>query len=348
MHPFHECPLRSSSLLITNKEKIIVTATDELFEILGYEEPNRLLGKSLDILHPMKKGPSYLFKHASSGYVSFDVCVHRDPLKCTDELDYWLIRPTHTKSQQRNITGPTTLLRLSPFGTIENAYPSVDFPQVHHQLRHRPIMSFIHESDVRKVCHRLNQIRYKTHCTLRVRWLNQSCNSSNEDNFEWVLLTVMNAPSQLPCDYLENPQSQPICIIRRLYETEDEVSNFKTSAIAGWQATCLETAYKALGQVRKGGFEMYQIVQSVHLALDQGKSYLIEYLAHVLHYLIELLGELGYLTDMEDIHCMDQANRKNAKKAKRCYKRSNIPSVKVYDDKHTWTVPLLRKNFKEL
>lgn len=345
MHPFHECPLRSSSLLIINKEKHIVTATDELFDILGYADSSQLLGKSIDLLCPMKNESLYLLKHASAGYISFEICIHHDPLASTGDLDYWLLQPINTKPQKNSVLGPTTLLRLSPFGTIESAYPSIDFPQIHSQLRHLPIMSFIHESDVRTLCYRLSQTRYTAHYTLRIRWLDQRQKPTDESNFQWVLMTVMNAPRRLPCSSLNDLQSQPICVIRKVYETQEEMSDLQMSAITSWQVLCIDAAYKVFDQAKRGGIGLYQIVESIHLALDQGKSYLVEFFAHVLHYLLEFLGEIEYFSQADNINDTNESDRKNVKKAKRCYKRSNMPSVKVYDDTHTWTVPLFRKKF---
>lgn len=345
-HSFYKCPLRSSSLLIVNKEKqTIVTATDELLDILGYHESNQLLGKSIQLLNPIKKESFHLLKHKSTGYIPFEICIHHDPLANTVDLDYWLVHPVNITSQQNTMLGPVTILRLSPFGTIENAYPSIDFPQINSELQHRPIMSFVHESDVRQLCEKVSKTKYKSHHTLRIRWLDRSSHSSSDqDNFHWVMLTVMNAPRRLSCSSFDDLQSWPICVIRIVYESEQDIQGLRAPVNYCWKTIWLDALHGLVEQARRGSFELYRLVQSIHLALDQGKSYLVEFFAHALSYLLEFANELKYcyLSEMDKVECV-KIKMENKKKNS---KYSNTPSIRVYDNDTIYTIPFITKAFQ--
>ncbi|CAO3690651.1 unnamed protein product [Rhizopus microsporus] len=350
-HSFHECPLRSYSLLIINKEKqTIVTGTDELFDILGYKEPHQLIGKSIHLLNPQKKKDHYVLHHTSSRHIPFEICIHHDPLTNAKDLDYWLIRPLDNRHS--NTLGPVTILRLSPFGTIENAYPSVDFPQKHTELQHQPIMSFIHESDLITVCQRLSKTRYKSHHTLRIRWLNHHPRQSTHqtaDAFQWVMLTVMNAPRRLSCSSLDDPQSRPICIVRVLYDSPEEAPP-PVSINDCLRLACFEAIHLLTSQLSQGTLQLHNWIDSIHAALDQGKAYLLEFIAHLLSYALDFTNELGILyhppiqecsTKEDDLDMEDMINKKKYK----VYSNTTTPMIKVYDNnKQLWSIPLFRKN----
>lgn len=358
-HSFHDCPLRSSSLLIVSKEKqTIVTATDEVFDILGYD-PKELVGKSINLLDPRqhydaeKKKDCFTLCHESFGQLPFEICIHHDPLTNATDLDYWLIRPVNTL--RKKTSSPFTILRLSPFGTIEHAYPSNQFPQQLAQLKGHPIMSFVHESDLRSMCEKLCHIRRRTHHTFRVRWLHllHPRETHNDQDFEWVSFTVMNSPRRLSCDAVNDPQSRPICIIRpdQEHKLETHCSSFPTpylltGLVSGtvrllWEGTSL------------GVSTFFELMEGMHTALDQGKIYMIEYFAHLLTHALKMVNELMYFSDglnkkeedmvymkkqqfkIDDHHLLEEKKKKN-----HLY---GLSSVKVSVENNIWSVPLYMK-----
>lgn len=330
-HFFHNCPLRSSSLMIVNKEKqTIVTATDEVFNMLGYE-PIQLVGKSVSILNPTKhkqRENCYYLLHESYGKTCFELCIHFDPLTNATDLEYWLLRPIAIQRQSALVrassspsTGPVTILRLSPFGTIEHAYPSLEFPQTPHDLRGQPIMSFVHQSDVRSLCEKLSKIPQRVYTTFRIRWLKAHPKHGEEQQYKWVSFTVMNNPRRSSCSSLYDPQSRPVCIIRPLYQEEDNSQHQSpSSGILGFAFNML------VEQTNFGVNTLYQTLESLHLAIDQGKSYLIEFLAHLITQILTVTCELvGHLEGKSN----DEKN--------------NIPAVNVSLDNCVWAVPLYIK-----
>ncbi|KAL9554479.1 hypothetical protein MBANPS3_002809 [Mucor bainieri] len=313
-HSFHACPLRSSSLLIVSKEKqTIVTATDEVFNMLGYE-PTCLIGKSVDILHlcsvPKKPSSSssccYTLRHASHGDIPFDICSHFDPLANATDLEYWLIRPAQHMSTIPNMhtssnamRGPVTILRLSPFGTIEHAYPSSEFPQKLHELIGHPIMSFVYKSDVRFLCERLSKLPKRTFTTFKVRWLKQHPRHNVEDQFEWVAFTVMNSPRRLSCSALDDPQTRPTCIIRPIYDPTDTAEKEEKEEAAYfydalWDALLLP--------VKSGISTIFSTLDALHTAMDEGRSYVVQFLGHLITHFLKVSSELLYHAALEFEH----------------------------------------------
>lgn len=367
-HTFHGCPLRSSSLLIVSKEKqTIITATDEVFDILGYE-PTELVGRSINILDPRQqfyydggeKKERFTLCHESLGQLPFEICIHHDPLTNATDLDYWLIRPVNML--RKKPSSPFTILRLSPFGTIEHAYPSTQFPQQTRELKGHPIMSFVHESDVRPLCDKLCNIRRRTHQTFRVRWLNllHPKESHNDQDFEWVSLTVMNSPRKKSCDAAYDPQSRPICIIRPdppciLEKPQKECQSsyltpyLLTGLVSGtvrllWEGTSL------------GVNTFLEVMEAMHDAMDHGKTYIIEYLAHILTYSIKMMNEIIYFSSLDDFKQeQNQEQHKNTTKKKKQlnlddrllleekkkkYHLYGLSSIKVSIENNIWSVPL--------
>jgi hypothetical protein len=286
-HYFHNCPLRSSSLMIVHKEKqTIVSATDEVFNMLGYE-PAQLVGKPVSILEPSRSKQGY-FLQASHGKVRFELCIHFDPLANAKDLEYWLLRPVQNQSIS---SGPVTILRLSPFGTIEHAYPCLEFPQQPHELKGQPIMSFVYPSDVGPLCQKLSKIPSRLYTTFRIRWLKYHPKHAQEHQYEWVSFTVMHNPKK---SFAEDPQSRPVCIIRPLQEEQLSPS-------------VLALAFNMLAeQTRCGVNTLYQALEALHLAIDQGKSYLIEFLAHMITQILTVTCELvGHLEENKEDHIVN-------------------------------------------
>ncbi|GAN10746.1 hypothetical protein MAM1_0396c10293 [Mucor ambiguus] len=356
-HSFHACPLRSSSLLIVSKEKqTIVTATDEIFNMLGYE-PTRLIGKSIDILHP-RSAPNksssscYTLRHAFCGDIPFDICSHFDPLANATDLEYWLIRPVQHMTTIPNIhtsnntmRGPVTILRLSPFGTIEHAYPSSEFPQKPHELRGHPIMSFVYKSDVRFLCERLSKLPKRTFATFKVRWLKQHPRHNMEDQFEWVAFTVMNSPRRLSCSAVDDPQTRPTCIIRPIYdpidteEKEEEVDLYYTL----WDTlplpvkSCISTIFSTL--------------DTLHAAMDEGRSYVVQYVKHLITHFLKVSSELLYYAALEfqqyPNYNHEDSSENSSKKEELFVSGSSAcdtNTIKVTLDNCIWSVPLLINN----
>lgn len=428
-HSFHDCPLRSSSLLIVNTDKqTIITATDEVFDLLDYA-PTHLVGKSIHVLNPTlhrrrsaskgnkedKREEHFTLLHESLGQIPFDICVHHDPLTNATDLDYWLIRPIHNNNgiiqqpQNKTTEGGATILRLSPFGTIEHAYPSKHFPQQIHQLKGHPIMSFVHESDVRSLCEKLANIkRKKAYLTFSVRWLNkhhpkqlvadQEEEEEEEDTYDWVSFTVMNSQrnKRYSYDAANDPQSRPICIIRSTTappsqqqhtlqhstRRQQECSSSNSTYLVPYLLTGLVSGtVKLLWEGTSLGVNSFlDLMEAMHTALDQGKVYLIEYLAHLLTHAVKMMHEVVYVTTWEEdeqgttssssssssssgsdyyseedvVEYMDMnagvKKRKNRKK--RCHQKveektkeqlyDGLSSIRVsIDDDSIWSVPLL-------
>jgi hypothetical protein len=284
--------------MIVNKEKqTIVTATDEVFTMLGYE-PAQLVGKPISILEPTKHKNYYYLLHESYGKICFELCIHFDPLANAKDLEYWLLRPITQCTS--NSSSPVTILRLSPFGTIEHAYPCLEFPQTPHELKGQPIMSFIYPSDVRPLCEKLSKIPRRVYTTFRIRWLKFHPKQDQQQEYEWVSFTVMHNPRT------NDPQSRPVCIIRPLdqQESSEGILSFAFNMLADYGVNTL-----------------YQTLEALHLAIDQGKSYMIEFLAHMVTQILAITCELvGHLEERSH--------------------SEEIPSVNVSLDNCVWSVPL--------
>ncbi|KAI7868024.1 hypothetical protein BDF14DRAFT_625055 [Spinellus fusiger] len=217
-HSFYTCPLRSSSsLLIVNQlSQTIIAATDEVFDRLGYQ-PNELMGHSILTLALQQQhhtsSHSYYAQHARQGQVAMDICVHHDPFGAADSLDYWLIKLGEA-------VPPATVLRLSPYGTIEHAHPSPAFYQHTSEMLGKPIMGYIHSEDLPMVCTHLgNAVKSKTYysLTFRARWSKYAMNDLPDDSqghhYDWMAFTTIttghitsSTPETLPC--------RPICLLR--------------------------------------------------------------------------------------------------------------------------------------
>lgn len=379
-HSFHDCPLRSSSLMIVNKEKqTIVTATDEIFDILGYE-PTQLVGRSVNILDPRrkyykdeegKKKERFFLRHESFGQIPMDICIHHDPLTNAMDLDYWLIRPLATvlggglTTSTTTANLPITILRLSPFGTIEHAYPSTQFPQQLHELKGRPIMSFVHESDVRPLCEKLCNIKKRIHHTFRIRWLRlfHPKEEHTEDDFDWVTFTIMNSPRRLSCDAAYDPQTRPICIIRpaAMEETQSQPyrmhqQNQQCASIMSFSTPYLLTGLVS-GTIKLlwdgtslGVNQLLQLMEAMHAALDSGRTYLIEFLGHLLMHALKMMNEVIYFSSLEEYEHIDNSVHEEEKKKshkKKKYHLYGLSTVKVDVDNSVWSVPLyIKKTIK--
>lgn len=360
-HSFHDCPLRSSSLLIVSKEKqTIVTATDEVFNMLGYE-PTQLIGKSIEILNPRStlKDSCFMLRHESCGDIPFEICSHFDPLANATDLEYWLIRPVQMSSSIINaksittvIKGPVTILRLSPFGTIEHAYPSSEFPQTPHELKGHPIMSFVYKSDVRFLCERLSKLQRRAYATFKIRWLKQHPKDGIDDSdFEWVTFTVMNSPRRLSCTSANDPQTRPTCIIRSIYdENAQECSQELPENM--WNTIFQSMLLPVKSNIKT----FYNAIEMMNTAMDEGRLYVVQFLAHLITHFLKVTSELMYHAAIELEGYLTHGNGGNNNSEKKLIfesksnKRGNNStssspnSIKVTLDNCIWSVPLLINN----
>ncbi|KAF7727874.1 hypothetical protein EC973_006987 [Apophysomyces ossiformis] len=268
-HSFHHCPLRSSSLLIVSQAKqTIVSATDELFDLLGYT-PSQLIGHNLAILDLHRPHPTrVLARHESQGQVLLEVCVHPDPLDPSAGLDYWLLRPAYTPhtllSPSLSIpqiptttqsSSAMTVLRLDNHGTIELAHLSPAFRQPVSELLDRPLLSFLHPTDVRTI-----------------RW------QSPEDQYEWMTLTVMNVPRRLSCAALEDPLNKPICILRPI---RSEGSCAAATSVNGF-LRFISAIHGATMTAAVWSTSIEKAIEAMQLAVHHANTYMVEFLAHML------------------------------------------------------------------
>ncbi|KAI8062342.1 uncharacterized protein B0P05DRAFT_556614 [Gilbertella persicaria] len=330
-HSFHGCPLRSSSLLIINKQnKTIVTATDEVFDMLGYE-PHHLIGQSIHLLQPQQGIHHSALNHGSLGQIPFDICIHHDPLCQRGNLDYWLIRPTTALTTSSSFT----ILQTNQFGTIDQAHASPEFPQMPHELVGHPIMSFVHQEDVRLLCDKFSQIQRLPISSFQVRWLRQHP-KYNHQAFDWVSLMVIQIGR------VGDPQTRPICIIRPVN---------KPRQVSFDDSICLHLIQWFMTQTKNGMNGIYHTIEAIHIALDQGKVYLLEFLAHAMTSMISLTDDLmqHYVGIEEDEHVYKDAlsnhhkymprKERRRRKKKACHD-SLCMSIKVSIDNYIWSVPL--------
>ncbi|CDH48639.1 hypothetical protein RO3G_09432 [Lichtheimia corymbifera JMRC:FSU:9682] len=207
LHSFDICPLRSSSSLfiIDRRDRSIVTATDELFDMLGYEASD-IIGTSIDQLVQKTRGKMWRALHAKGDRISLQVCIHHNPLQTTTELDYWLVRPCQ-QVVCRRIPYPirtTTILLLSPVGIIDRVYHVskyerhglVPAPAQHQQqLVGKPIMAYIHSDDVQTLCGQLSTVYYNNEPSFDVRWLHQR----DDHEYQKVTLTATKTSTRITC-----------------------------------------------------------------------------------------------------------------------------------------------------
>lgn len=264
-HTFHECTLRSSSLIIVHKHnQSIVTATDAVFQYLGYSDPHQLLGRSaVQLLNPRHfQNDIYLLQRYDNSDKLFQLCVHHDPFNAnSNHLEYWLLKPlVNTVTTEESAL---SIMRLSTFGTIDYACLSPEFPQTLYELYGHPIMSYIHSADVLLLCEKLKQCRI--YDTFPIRWLNKHPRHHNDENdFMWISLTVIHsATTKQHCD----TQTRPLCILRPF--NHDTTTTFRDLLSHYFCGT---------------------LIDSIHLAIDQGKAYLIEYFAFIIAQALEAVS----------------------------------------------------------
>ncbi|KAI7902997.1 uncharacterized protein BX663DRAFT_509140 [Cokeromyces recurvatus] len=313
-HSFSNCPLRSSSLLITHhKTQSIVTATDEALDLLGYSLSD-LLGNSIHILNLKLSSeitciPECTIKHANGQILNFQVCVHQDPLvqQVSSCLDYWLIRLLTAKEKQRySSPALVSILRLSPYGTIEQIQQQQQSPllkQSTNELMGRPIMAFVYNEDIPYLCANLAKLYSSSTTTttlfnsspLFIRWLNLpyliSSNTACVDNaeeeslrYEWMSFTLLMSNEQ--------HSVHPICLIRPLQipylQKEEKEEDLNLTLF-----NMLMQHIPLLNQLLKYGKHLYQhILEAMDTSANESKAYINEFYKHVVFQLVELISTI--------------------------------------------------------
>ncbi|CAO3630120.1 unnamed protein product [Cunninghamella echinulata] len=286
-HSFDACSLRSSSLLIVHHEQqVIVTASDELFDLLGYHS-GQLIEQPLSLLSfstkTGKQCQRLKIRHAKTKqWIKLQICIHHDPFSTSSGLDYCLVALTNETmhpydNDQRRVQKATTtttntnvnLIGLNSYGTIIHAYPTFPFPQsTSRQLIGRPIMAFVHNDDILPLCQLLRKCTsgelYNNNCqrheealneaTLSIRWL-YSCLDSNR--YEWMQLTVVN-----PSIYHQVPSlsGQPICLLRPIHS----LNKNKNSALS-----VLPSFLYLWDSIENGKLYCHEFINHVILSLTQ-------------------------------------------------------------------------------
>ncbi|KAI9478531.1 MAG: hypothetical protein EXX96DRAFT_525128 [Benjaminiella poitrasii] len=324
-HSFSNCPLRSSSLLITHhKTQSIITATDEVLDLLGYSLSD-LLGNSIHSLSLKLSSeitciPECTIKHADGHRLNFQVCIHQDPLvdrrtANTSCLDYWLIRLLTTKEDKPCLPALFTILRLSPYGTIEQIQHQQQqqqqqiasfLKQPMHELIGRPVMAFVYDEDVPNLCSRLARLCsssatvFDNSSPLFIRWLNlpfvQHSHAYFDDDeeedslcYNWMSFTLLMANQQQH----QQPQTHPICLLRPLHipyevlkqpeQEEDQGQDILSLTLLSMMLQHVSLLSQLIGCCR-------HFIQSLKISAKQSKVYVNEFYNHVVYQLMELIS----------------------------------------------------------
>ncbi|KAI8332506.1 hypothetical protein EDC96DRAFT_526515 [Choanephora cucurbitarum] len=228
-HSFSNCPLRSCGLLITHHQtQSIVTATDDMLDWLGYSLAD-LIGHSVDHALRIQLSanltsdiPECSLQHAEGHSIYCQICIHQNPLNTYHCLDYWLIRPRAPSESRWSCS--LSVLRLSPYGTIEQATRSPNLPQSVRELTGRPVMAFVYQEDVQSLCARLAYRAYTSPLLIRWSKLPSLMSASAKDiqesmYYDWVAFSV------------DASHLYPVCLIRPL---QIQVAEDKQTAMSWW------------------------------------------------------------------------------------------------------------------
>lgn len=289
VHSFSNCPLRSSCLLITNhSNQHIVTATDEVLDLLGYSMSD-IIDHSIQQCLNLKLSteisyiPQCKIRHANGNMLNFQVCIHQDPLGSSSCLDYWLIRLSTEKLTLPTASNSTSVLCLSPFGTIEQIQASSILKQPANELLGRPVMAFVYKDDVESLCSNLSKIcsvhrnnSREASCDidpLFIRWsslpyLLSTSMLDHEDslNYDWVSFTLMSNNN--------SNARRPICILQPL-----QIPTTKETACE----ESLVLHFSVFDQLLDYCKYMIQVA-------EDSKVYITEFYNHVVCNIMELLS----------------------------------------------------------
>jgi hypothetical protein len=288
---------------------LIVTATDEVLDLLGYTMSD-LVGHSIHNFNFQLSAqlstpiPECTIKHANGNRIGFQVCIHQDPLGESSCLDYWLIRPKQEaenddKSSAMILSTSTMLsiIRLSPYGTIEQVQPSPYFKQSISELIGRPVMAFVYHDDVEPLCSSLSKIcsihkrkqqqqqQQQQSSPLFIRWSRLPCLFEHKDdqeslNYDWISCTLMaNSPQQ------QQQVIRPICVIRPLQVQQQEETEHTTLIV---HVSLFEQLIKYCKCIYG------QMMQVVEESAHSSKIYMNEFYQHVVASLTEMVATIMY------------------------------------------------------
>lgn len=273
-HSFANCPLRSSCLFITNHStQSIITATDELLDLLGYSMTD-IVGRSIvqfiKLSSKLTIIPECAIQHSNGQLLSFQVCIHQDPLGSSTCLDYWLMKPMTEPSQNKLLI--PSIIKLSPFGTIDQVQ-NQHLAQPNHALLGRPIMTFIYNDDVPILCSHLSNLYKRSqekNEPICLRWSKSESMSNYEEslNYDWMSFTLLSS------------YNRPLCLIRPL-QCE----------------SCQSTNEMVIIQ---NGL-LYDVLIYIHQWFESTKVYMKEYLQYVLSYLLNQDTLIGYFIKSNSI-----------------------------------------------
>ncbi|KAL9548947.1 hypothetical protein MBANPS3_005439 [Mucor bainieri] len=289
----------SSALLARVKKVHIVTATDEVLDLLGYSMSDIIDHSIQQCLH-LKLSPEIScipqckIRHANGSMLNFQVCIHQDPLGSSSCLDYWLIRLSSTASSSNTlpsststINNATSVLRLSPFGTIEQIQASPILKQPPQELLGRPVMAFVYKDDVESLCANLSQIcsvqQHRHHHVvdpLFIRWsslpyLLSTSMLDHEDslNYDWMSFTLMAGNSNNNNNN-NNNMRRPICILQPLQIPTKEATACEESLVLHFSVFD----------------QLVDYCKYVIQVAEDSKVYVTEFYHHVVCSLMELLS----------------------------------------------------------
>ncbi|KAI8382264.1 hypothetical protein BD560DRAFT_386115 [Blakeslea trispora] len=243
-HSFSNCPLRSCALLITHHQtQSIVTATDDMLDLLGYQLAD-LIGHSVHHALQIQLSsnltldiPECSLRHAKGYTVYCQICIHQNPLNSYHCLDYWLIR-----LQEPSVStwsSSLSILRLSAYGTIEQVSHATSLPQSTAELMGRPVMAFVYQDDVQSLCARLSYPTYTS--PMFIRWSRLPCLMSASAKeiqesvyYDWVAFSVDVGNLY-----------RPVCLIRPLQITRDDTEE-NSMALADHLLTAWWIQYQPL------------------------------------------------------------------------------------------------------
>ncbi|CAO3631643.1 unnamed protein product [Cunninghamella blakesleeana] len=304
IHSFDACSLRSSSLLIVHHEQqVIVTASDELFNILGYHS-GQLIEQPLSLLSlSTKNGKRFQrvqIQHAKTKqWIKLKICIHHDPFSTCSGLDYCLVALADTqasssskkeesdhqcikrkKQEQTNAnTATVNLIGLNSYGTIIHAYPTIHFPQINsRQLLGRPIMSFVHDDDIIPLCQLL---RKSTSGELYN--YNNSYNNNNNTTFYYNNRSALLNEATISIRWLYSCLDQHQYEWMQLTVVNPSIYN-QVPSLSGHPICILQPIEK-----EKSNYYYHSIYDYISTSIEDGKNYCDEFLHHVTMSLIQLI-----------------------------------------------------------
>jgi hypothetical protein len=310
-------------------------------ELLGHSMTQSLQLKLSPHITPYI--PECTIQHANGSVLHFQVCVHQDPLGGSSCLDYWLIKLLSTDQEQQQqqeqfssaivpCNNTISVIRLSPYGTIEQVQSSPVLCQSVEELMGRPIMAFIYQDDVEPLCSSLSnicsihkqqqQLQLQQH-SLFIRWSTLPCLLStslmdHEDslNYDWMSFTLVANQQH------NSAVIRPICILRPLQIILKESAKQENQGVVVIRDTLFD---QIVDQCKL----LYQIVQE---SANHSKAYVMEFYQHVVSSLLDMITT--YLFHQQQQQQQPYCAISHS---------SNGNSIQVVDNQQVFQIPLLQK-----